>query len=172
MRRNISGLVAVVVLAVVATGCPSTTTPPSSSVVEELRLLTPEQERKLLENADRVEKKEVVRQALTNDNGEVVGTVTSQTTVIFLKPSAGGGRFSVNASCTGTCSGIPIDLCPGLPENKCGCNIILDKCQCAGCSSEGGCSGTCTGTKVGFGNFGLFIAMDGGGGESARVAQR
>src|SRR5262245_9923920 len=100
MQRNISGFLVVVVLAGLATACSSKAPAPSASSTEELRLLTPEQVRTLYENADRMEKKEAVRQALMNHTGEVIGTVTSQTTVIYLKPTAGGGRFSVNDTCS------------------------------------------------------------------------
>ncbi len=159
MRCNNSKLVVMVIFVVLAVGCQSKGPPPSSSTAEELRLLTPEQEKKLLENADRVEKKEIERQPLKNQKGEVIGTITSQTTIIFLKPGFGGGKFSVSSQCVSACTG-------AVDAKGCGCN---DTCTaCTGTptilSSVGGadntCHGTCTMTKSGFGNFGIFIAMN------------
>lgn len=166
MLCNISKLVVMVVFAGLAVGCQSKNPPLSDSGTEELRSLTPEQEKKLLENAERMEQKEVVRQPVKNDKGEIVGTISSQTTVIFLKPGGGfgGGRFSVNTSCSSSCSGIPTVLDPSNPNNTCS-GITPDGCSpssgsCTTCTCKNGCSCTCTTTKTGFGNFGGFIAME------------
>jgi hypothetical protein len=169
MWSNISKLVVAVILVVLVIGCQSKNPSPSSSSAEELRLLTPEQEKKLLEQAERVEQKEMVRQPIKNEKGEVVGEVRSQTTVIFLKP---GGRFSVNTTCTPACTGVPINLKLGVPtqENSCHCN---DKCDaCTGAVDAQGCGGTCTQTKTGFGNFGIFIAMERENPQNTSVAHK
>lgn len=126
---------------------------------EELRFLTPEQERQLHEQAARVEPQETVTHTLTNERGEAIGTVTSQTTVIFLQAGAGGGRFSVNTTCTSTCSGTPVKLDPSKPNNTCACNADCNKCT--GAVDEQGCTGSCSKSSVGFGNFGIFIAREG-----------
>ena len=121
----------------------------------ELRLLTPDQMEKLLLWAERVETGNLERQELKNSRGVVVGTVTSSTTVIYLPRSAGGGKFSVSTTCTSTCTGSPTHLDPGRPANSCACN---DKCDtCTGPVDSAGCSGSCTSTKTGFGNFAIFI---------------
>jgi hypothetical protein len=86
--------------------------------------------------------------------------------VIFLKPGGGfgGGRFSVNTSCSSSCTGIPTVLDPSNPNNTCsgksptGCDPGGG--SCSSCTCKDGCSCTCTTTKTGFGNFGGFIAMD------------
>ena len=123
--------------------------------VDELRLVTPAQVEKLLAWSDKVETKDVETQELKNAQGNVVGTVSSSTTVYYLKRSAGGGRFSVSTTCTSTCTGIPINIDPGRPTNSCACN---DKCDsCTGPIDSAGCTGSCTSTKLGFGNFGIFI---------------
>jgi hypothetical protein len=171
MRRTSSLTMAVLCVTIVI-GCQSKTSTSSSSSNEELRLLTPEQEQKLYELADKVEPKETIKQSIMNDNGEVVGTVTSQTTVIYLKRSAGGGRFSVNETCTNSCTGVPINLKPGgtTQENSCHCN---DKCDgCTGAVDSQGCAGTCTKTKTGFGDFGIFIAMENGDPQDGEFARR
>lgn len=166
MWCNISKLVVAVILVLLVVGCPSKDSSPGS---EELRLLTPEQEKKLFEDAERVEKKEIVRQSFKNDKGEVVGTVTSQTTVIFLK---GGGRFNVNTTCAGACSGNPTLLCTDKDDNTCGCRLENNACECKGCSNKLGCTGTCAKSSVGFGNFGRFIAMDRGNTLNTTVAHK
>ena len=159
MLCNISKLVVVVIVGL-AVGCQTKNPSQSSSSNEELRLLTPEQKKKLYENAERVERKEVIKQSIVNDKGEIIGTTSSQTTVIFLKPGLGGGRFGVNTSCTGSCTGTPLNLCPSGPS-FCGCNIVGDNCVCGtGCAADSNCQGTCSSNSIGFGNFGIFIAMD------------
>jgi hypothetical protein len=147
MVPKVIKLLAASVVALSTIGCQSTT----SASGDELRLLTSEQETKLLEQAERVEPTAPVTEYVRNSKGDVVGTVTSQTTVIFLKT---GGRFSVNTTCTSTCGGVPVTICPS-GSNSCGCD---SKCKtCAGCSDSQGCTGSCTQSKVGFGNFGRFI---------------
>lgn len=160
MLCNISKLVVAVVLVGLAVGCQSKNPSQSSSSNEELRLLTPEQKKILYENAERVEWKEMVKQSIMNDKGEVIGTVSSQTTVIFLKPGFGGGRFSVNNTCSGECTGIPLILCP-TGSSSCGCYLVGSSCVCGTeCAADSNCKGTCKTTSIGFGNFGVFIAMD------------
>lgn len=149
MSSRVSGSAIGALLAVSMLGCQRR--PPT---VEELRLLTPEQEEKLLAQAERVETGNPEKQPLTDSKGAVIGTVSSSTTVIYLKRSAGGGRFSVSTTCTSTCAGSPINLDPGKPTNSCGCN---DKCDsCTGPVDSAGCTGSCSLTKLGFGNFGIF----------------
>jgi len=159
MSSNLSRPVVGVGLVVLMLGCQPKTPPPgpSTSSAEELRLLTPEQEQALLAESERVEKRDAVTQPLKDATGAVVGTVTSQTTVIYLKAGGrfGAGRFNVNTTCTSTCTGNPINLNPSLPSNVCACD---SKCStCTGPVDAAGCTGSCTETKTGFGNFGLFI---------------
>jgi hypothetical protein len=152
-------------------GC-QTKTASTGPRTEELRLLTPEQEKKLAELTERTEQKELVTQVVKNGKGDVVATIKSQTTVIFLKPSAGGGGFSVNETCTSTCAGTPIVLDPGktTQENSCHCNAACD--SCAGAVDSQGCTGTCTKSKTGFGNFGIFIASTRESAPETLVARR
>lgn len=174
MLRKISKFTALVMLVTLAAGCTPKNPSPTSSAVEELRLLTPEQIKFLQKNAERVEQKEEVRQTIKNDKGEVLSTQTSQTTVIYLKPSAGGGKFNVNATCSGTCSGIPTNICPD--ASTCSCkkvpNDYTGTCQCAGCNNDSsGCTtGTCASVKVGFGDFGIFIVKNENNPPDATVA--
>lgn len=171
MSSRLSRLMVALFLALLVTGCPSKA--PLTSV-EELKLLTPEQEKKILENAERVEQKEVIRQSVKNGRGEVTGTISSQTTVVFLK--SGGGRFSVNTSCSSSCSGIPTVLDPSNPNNTCsgktttGCDPSGG--SCTSCTCPNGCTCSCTTTKTGFGNFGIFIAMDREDSLNVSIAQK
>lgn len=177
MCCNLSKLV-IAIIPVLLIGCESKTPSISPSNAEELRLITQEQEKKLLDQAEKVEAKEVVRQPIKNDKGIVVGTVSSQTTVIFLKPGGGsrGGRFSVNTSCSSSCSGIPTVLDPSNPNNTCS-GLTPTGCEpsggsCSTCTCPNGCTPSCTITKTGFGNFGIFIAMDRDNPMNISVARR
>lgn len=141
----------------------------SSTSNEELRVLTPNQEKLLLEKAERVEKKDVVRQDIVDDKGVVVGTVTSQTTVVYLKQASGGGRFSMNASCTSTCKG-------AVNSKGCSCDSACGACtgnpiDLDPGSTDNTCKGTCTKSTTGFGNFGIFMAINPEGQSGLLVAQ-
>lgn len=158
-------------------GCPGPNQP--SGEADELRLLTPEQVKWLADNTEKEEKKEMVRQSIKNDKGEVVGNISSQTTVIYLKPGSGrpgGNRFSVNVSCTSSCSGVPTNIDPGNPNNTCagrqdGCDP--GRGGCSACTCPAGCTASCIATKTGAGNFGIFMAMEKGiDPEAVTVAQK
>jgi len=171
MRNALSVMVGILFVTLTA-GCQSKESTSTSTSNEELRLLTDEQQEKLYELAERMEKGQTVTKDILNDKGEVVGTVTSTTTVVFLKPSAGGGRFSVNETCTNNCTGVPINLDPSgsTQDNSCHCN---DKCDgCTGAIDAQGCSGSCSKSKTGFGDFGIFIAMENDQQGDRRVASR
>ena len=157
MWNNVLKLIIGVSLSLLVIGCGSSSSQHNPDS-EELKPVTAEQEAKLAGLAERVEKKEAVKMPFKNDKGEVIGTITSETTVYLLKQSAGGGRFSVNSTCTSTCAGTPIDIDPGgdSKKNSCGCN---DKCDaCTGPYNSNGCTGSCTKSRIGSGNFGIFIA--------------
>ena len=160
IEYHLSKLLIIGLLISLMMGCHAKNTASTDSSNEELRLLTPEQEKKLISLAERTEEKPKLQQAVLDDKGNQIGTMTSQTTVIYLKPGGGlrGGRFSVNTTCVSSCTGTPVNLDPSKANNVCECD--KDCAKCTGAVDSQGCTGTCTKVTTGWGNFGIFIAKN------------
>lgn len=147
MTRLARTLLIPIILTALMAGCKP------AADTRELRILTPEQEAALFEQAERIEIGDVVKESIKNDEGIVIQTITSQTQVVFMRA---GGPFSVATSCYSSC-GPPLEVDPGGKITTCeisGCMPKGGACTKATCTGDT-CTPSCSKLSIGFGDFSL-----------------